>query len=153
MPPGCYRATAMGIARFCVFAELYVEPSTDSNFLQSWGPTYGPLETNIAIMTACLPVMYPLLRRWFPRVFGGPSSGKRSAAEKQERSGYAARAIRAGEEGSIRMQDFGQRRGSVHLWSDSNAGSNEELFKPAGILKTTHVSLLLMGHGFWAGFR
>lgn len=140
----------MGIVRFCTLVDYYVDPSPDYGFGQTWGPAYAQLETSIAIITACLPVMYPLLRRWFPRVFGGPGSGKRSGAEEGQRAGYAAGGSGAGEGASVRMRDFGQRRSSVRLWSDSNAESNEELFKPAGIVKTTHVSLLLMGHRSWA---
>lgn len=142
----------MGIVRFCTLTDTYVDPLPNNRWMQTWGPAYGPLETSIAIITACLPVMYPLLRRWFPRVFGGPGSGKRSGAEKEGRTGYAAGRGKVEDEGSMRMRDFSQRRGSVHLWSDSNAESNEELFKPAGIIKTTHVSLLLVGSPFLGCF-
>lgn len=113
--------------------ETYFEP--DGRFMDSWGPSYGAIETSLAIITACLPALLPLLRAWFPQLF----RNSRSQAS-QGRRYYPQR--RNENEASIRMQDFSHKRGNLRFGSNSTAESHEQLFTSAGIRKTTDVGRL-----------
>ncbi|KAG6353988.1 hypothetical protein INS49_004959 [Diaporthe citri] len=129
--------TAFGIVRFCVLAEEYFEPPK-IRFMQTWGPSFAPFETNLAIITACLPALRPLFRKWFPNVFVSSSNEESRAAEEQrDHTG-----VGSGNDRSITMRDFSHKRGNVRCGSNSTAGSHEPIIDSAGIRKTTdiHVS-------------
>lgn len=130
-----YRVTIFGIVRFCVLAEEYIEPS-NIRFMETWGPSFAAFETNLAIITACLPALRPLFRKWFPNVFVDSSNEESGAAEEQtDHTG-----IESVNDRSIRMRDFSHKRGNVRCGSNSTAGSHEPILASAGIRKTTDVS-------------
>lgn len=118
-----------------MLAEQYWEPP-EIRFMDTWGPTYAATETNLAIITACLPALRPLLRKWFPKTFGNSSNEGSGALD--ERSYYTGG--RSVNEGSIRMQDFSHKRGNVRNGSNSTTESHEALTKSVGIRRTTNVS-------------
>lgn len=118
-----------------MLAEVYWEPP-EIRFMDTWGPSYPAIETNLAITTACLPALRPLLRKWFPNTFGNSSNEASGAIE--ERSYYAGG--RSVNEESIRMQDFSRKRGNVRCGSNSTTESQKVLFTSAGIRRTTEVS-------------
>lgn len=117
-----------------MLAEEYFEPPK-IRFMQTWGPSFAPFETNLAIITACLPALRPLFRAWFPNVFVNSSNQESRAAEEQ----HDHTGIGSGNDRSIMMRDFSHQRGNARCGSNSTTESHEQLFKSAGIRRTTDV--------------
>ena len=141
-----HRVTAIGIVRFCVLAEQYWEPPK-IRFMNTWGPSYSAIETNLAIVTACLPAMLPLLRTWFPRLFGNSSNGGSGPFQQQQQQRrrrwrrYSDEG-RRGNESGVMMQGLCHTRAELHGGSKSPTDSREEMLKSPGIRMTTDVSPL-----------
>lgn len=87
----------------------------------------------MAIMTACLPTLSPLLRKWFPRLF---RNSRRSGSEQNR---YCERGEN-GKERAVKLQDFSHQRPNTRSVSNSATQSQERILDPAGIRKTTDVS-------------
>lgn len=87
-------------------------------------------------MTACLPTLSPLLRKWFPRLFRNFRRGGSEQRRYYEQGG-------SGKERAVQMQDFSHRNNARSV-SNSTAESQEGFFKHAGIRKTTDVSTPLL---------
>jgi hypothetical protein len=70
-----YRVTIVSVVRLYFLNQHLTDTSPDANF--SLGFCVSSIECNLAIITACGPTMWPLLRLWAPGVFGssGPSYG------------------------------------------------------------------------------
>ncbi|KAI3393106.1 hypothetical protein diail_4735 [Diaporthe ilicicola] len=127
--------TIIGIIRVIAFSHFFWNPEYD--FTNTWGPSYSAIEVNLAITAACIPALRPLLRTWFPRLFR-TSSSKQSGSYQKHR--YYAEG-RSGNDRSIRMQNMGHTRANVRGGRDSPTDSQEEMFKSAGIMKTTNVNV------------
>lgn len=130
------RVTVIGIVRLVAFADSFWDPEYD--FMYTWAPSYSPIEVNLAITAACLPALRPLLRTWFPRLFG---------TYNIEQSGpYLNRNCRNGdrsaEEGSIMMSNLGNRHVDARGRSHSPTGSQDSIFNSGGIRRTTEVRRL-----------
>lgn len=109
--------------------EAYFEPKVP--FRETWGPSINGIETSLAIVTANLPALRPLLRTWFPRLF-------RSAASSESERRYAEGST--ANERSLKMRDLSHRRPDDRCGSDSTTESQEQIFPSAGIRRTTDVS-------------
>lgn len=70
------------------------------NLVPDRDPTYNigfvtsAVETNLALITASAPAMMPLLRSWFPSMFGGGGSGA-SKTGRTGRTGVSSAGTRA----------------------------------------------------------
>ena len=63
------RVTITGIIRLALLIRgLYFDPGPDPTY--NIGFVISTIETNLAIITASVPALKPLFRRWFPSVFG-----------------------------------------------------------------------------------
>lgn len=115
-----------------MYADAFYE-SQEYLFTVSWGPSLNTIETSLAIMTASLPTLSPLLRKWFPRLFRNFRSGGSGQGRYYQQRGSV-------KERTVRMQDLSQRRPNTRSVSHSPAQSQEGTLDPAGIRKTTDVS-------------
>lgn len=129
---GC-SVTIIGILRVIAFSHFFWDPSYD--FANTWGPSYSAIEINLAITAACIPALRPLLRRWFPQLFRGSSSKESGPYQKQR---YYEEG-RSANSRSIRMQSLGHTRADIRSGAESPTGSQEEIFKSDGIMKTLNV--------------
>jgi hypothetical protein len=129
----------IGIIRVCVFTQAFYEPQ-DGRFETGWGPSLNAIETSLGIMTACLPTLSPLLRKWFPRIF---RNFRRAGTEQRRYYEQGGSSGGKEHERHVQMQDFSHRHNPRSI-SNSTAESQEGFFKHAGIRKTTNVSTLLL---------
>lgn len=134
----------IGIARLCLFTAAYYDDEAPT-FTVTWGPSLNTLETSLAIMTASLPTLSPLLRAWFPRLFRNMRrSGGGGGANEQRRRYYNTSHSGSGakDRAVVQMSDFSHRQNARRTTSESTTESQEGIFKHAGIRKTTDVSTL-----------
>lgn len=115
-----------------MYADAFYE-SQEYLFTVSWGPALNAIETSLAIMTASLPTLSPLLRKWFPRLFRNCRSGVSGQARYYKQRG-------SGNGRAVKMTDFSRRHPSARSASHSTTESQQGMFDPAGIRKTTDVS-------------
>lgn len=120
----------------------FYEPQ-DGRFECTWGPSLNTIETSLAIMTANLPTLSPLLREWFPGLFRNFRRGN------TDQRRYIDQEV-SGKERSVQMQDFSHRHNARSV-SNSTAESQEGFFKHAGIRKTTDVSTPLLSELVYTG--
>lgn len=85
------RVTAASIARLATIAVGFYGLVPDRDPTYNIGFVTSAIETNLALITASAPAMMPLLRSWFPSMFG---SG--SAAAGASKTGRTARTYRTG---------------------------------------------------------
>ena len=128
----------IGIIRVCVFTQAFYEPQ-DGRFETGWGPSLNAIETSLGIMTACLPTLSPLLRKWFPRIF---RNFRRAGTEQRRYYEQGGSSGGKEHERHVQVQDFSHRHNPRSI-SNSTAESQEGFFKHAGIRKTTNVSIPL----------
>ncbi|KAL1882853.1 hypothetical protein Daus18300_000491 [Diaporthe australafricana] len=127
--------TIIGIIRVIAFSRFFWSPGYD--FGNTWGPSYSAIEINLAITAACVPALRPLLRTWFPRLFRTSVSKESGSCQKHP---YCAEG-RSGNERSIRMHSMGHTRANMRSVRESPTDSQEEIFRPVGIMKTTNVNV------------
>ncbi|KAL6916878.1 hypothetical protein FSHL1_008448 [Fusarium sambucinum] len=107
-------------------------------------PVWGAIETNIAIISASIPALRPLFRRWFPALFGG-SSGVTSGTPYGDRYVNSARGthgLRSHNHDNIHLKDLrGARNQRTEIRSVSPTGSEEEIMTYNGIMRTTNINV------------
>ncbi|KAI2467488.1 hypothetical protein F4781DRAFT_402110 [Annulohypoxylon bovei var. microspora] len=131
--------TVVSIIRLYFLAQNFNDTSLDKNF--SVGFCVSSIECNLAILTASAPALWPLVRRWVPRLkstnnqsyYGHNKYGVTSHAQQ----GY----IRTtdGPEGDIGLKDMSGRR--VHTEVRSSRDSDEEILTGTGIMRTTQFTV------------
>ncbi|KAI1073655.1 hypothetical protein F5B20DRAFT_574650 [Whalleya microplaca] len=66
--------TAISIARVVALVQLFYSPSTLGDPYYDIKMTLSVVEVNLAITAACAPALRPLVKSWFPTLFGGSSN-------------------------------------------------------------------------------
>ena len=79
------RVTAASVARLITIAVGFYDLVPDRDPTYNIGFVTSAVETNLALITASAPAMMPLLRSWFPSMFG--SSSAAAGASKTGRTG------------------------------------------------------------------
>lgn len=110
-------------------------PDPDPSY--SLGPCAESIEGNLAIITASIPALWPLIRQWFPRLVSRlGSTNKTPGPDSYPPSGF---------EGSNRRHTFKMKsmrgQGRSEIRSTSPSGSEEEIMTYNGILRTTAVTV------------
>ncbi|KAI0181749.1 hypothetical protein GGR52DRAFT_54072 [Hypoxylon sp. FL1284] len=131
--------TIVSVVRLYFLTQNLTDTSPDKNF--SLGFCVSSIECNLAILTASAPALWPLVRRWIPRLSSsrgksyGHSYGNSSHAQQK---GY----IRAtdGPEVGIGLKDLNNRR--VRTEVRSARDSDEEILTGTGIMRTTQFTVL-----------
>ncbi|KAG5660245.1 hypothetical protein KAF25_003767 [Fusarium avenaceum] len=138
----------IGIIRVISIHHQLVEgPNPGEDTFYTVLPVWGAVETNIAIICASVPALRPLVRNWFPALFG--SSGATSGTPYGDRyaNGYGnsargASGLRSHNHDDIRMKDLrGSRNQHTEIRSVSPSGSEEEIMTYNGIMRTTNVNV------------
>ncbi|KAI1802340.1 hypothetical protein F4811DRAFT_563320 [Daldinia bambusicola] len=129
--------TVVSIIRLYFLAQNFHDTSPDKNF--SLGFCVSSIECNLAIVTASAPALWPLVRRWMPRL---KSTGGRSYYGTHKYGGTShAHYVRTtdGVDGnSIGLKDLDSRtRTEVRSARDSD----EEILTGTGIMRTTQFTV------------
>ncbi|KAM7194245.1 hypothetical protein V8F33_007391 [Rhypophila sp. PSN 637] len=145
--------TVFSILRMAMLYKLYnpdpfIPGVSDPTY--NIGFVYSTVECNLAIITATIPPLHGLLRRWFPRVFQlstTKSSGcNRSSVFKGNgytggSRGGALQTI-GGSGGGVALKDLKSPKGSAHTRLNSLTNSEEEILgKDRIITRTTSVHI------------
>ncbi|KAI1206127.1 uncharacterized protein F4807DRAFT_238189 [Annulohypoxylon truncatum] len=131
--------TVVSIVRLYFLAQNFNDTSPDKNF--SLGFCVSSIECNLAILTASAPALWPLVRRWLPRLKSTNNQsyyGKHKyGVSSHTQQGY----IRTtdGPENSIGLKDMSGRR--VHTEVRSSRDSDEEILTGTGIMRTTQFTV------------
>lgn len=144
--------TAVSVVRLYYLQQHLVDTDPDANF--SLGFCVSAIECNLAIITACAPAMWPLLRSWMPGVFSslGPSYRKNNAdgdveltSGRQMPQGGATATIGGS---SFATRDIKDVRGDnacgqTDIRASKVDDSDEEalMHKGVGIMRTTDYSV------------
>jgi hypothetical protein len=110
-------------------------PDPDPTY--SFGPCCESIEGNLAILTASIPALWPLIRQWFPRLI----SRLNSSYNKNGSSGWTGRPSavdQSNKRNTFRMKSM---QGRSEIRSKSPTGSEEEIMTYNGILRTTAVTI------------
>ncbi|KAI9055268.1 hypothetical protein LZ554_000231 [Drepanopeziza brunnea f. sp. 'monogermtubi'] len=108
---------------------------------------YSAVETNLAIITASAPALRPLLKTWFPRVFGARYATSASREPSKSRSngprdrGEPLSATAKSDFGTSSFAMGDLKRGNVGIRCVSPSGSEEETMTCNGIVRTTEVDV------------
>ncbi|KAG4443305.1 hypothetical protein IFR05_001249 [Cadophora sp. M221] len=151
--------TIVGILRMAWLIEISYHPAKDFNYDIRF--CYSAVETNLAIITASGPALRPLLKSWFPNIFGTLSSGTTSRGPYGSKSmmGASRDAMKSHNNNtskgntmssksgmksqfgttSFAMKDL--KRGTSEIRSSSPSGSEEEIMTYNGIVRTTEVNV------------
>lgn len=118
-------------------------PDPDPTY--SFGPCCESIEGNLAILTASIPALWPLIRQWFPRLVSRLNSSYKggSAGWTGEPSGVDQSSKRQ----TFMMKSMRSNHGRSELRSKSPSGSEEEIMTYNGILRTTAITMQTGGSG------
>ncbi|PVH78373.1 hypothetical protein DL98DRAFT_397420, partial [Cadophora sp. DSE1049] len=149
--------TIVGILRMAWLIEISYYPAKDFNYDIRF--TYSAVETNLAIITASGPALRPLLKAWFPNVFGSLTSGaSRGPYGSKSKMGASRDAMKShintskgntltsknGSKSPFGNSSFAMKdlkRGTSEIRSQSPSGSEEEIMTYNGIVRTTEVNV------------
>lgn len=135
--------TAVSILRLVTIEKSMSDPTFI--YTNSWGPALSMIETNLAIITACVPALRPLFVIWLPRWFRNKSSGEGGAYPTSGFDGTTRKTLGTRKTTGPRStsQAFEmESRGGIHteIRGHSPTGSEEEIMTYNGIIRTTNVS-------------
>ncbi|KAF7944254.1 hypothetical protein EAE96_010656 [Botrytis aclada] len=160
-----FLVTVVGTVRLAMMVTVFFNPPPyDStrgiSFITS------AIEINLAIITASAPALKPMMRKWFPKLFGSSSDGAynnqnsgpydlqgHSRYGRGTRNGAAFKSSRMSNgTGLIRLEDVpdmpdvkdGRMEDSNGIQRETSKGdgdSDEEIMKYNGIIKTTSVGV------------
>ncbi|TEA20719.1 hypothetical protein C8034_v008083 [Colletotrichum sidae] len=147
--------TVVAIVRLVAIIKLfYVPPDPTEDPFHSIGTVYNVIEVNLAIISASAPALRPMFRKWWPKVFGGMTSGKSSnlkyyahGSRPRNNNNNNSNTRDGGGGGgggdSIKLKDMRLNRSGhrTEIRSTSPTGSEEEIMTYNGIVRTTNVNL------------
>lgn len=133
------------------------------DYINGWGTTYSQIESCLAIITACIPALRPLFAVLMPGLFlptttsselgAGSEAGRWFATTTiggtQVMSGY--RSGQRHKHAGVRVSDDDgdafqlQRVGCTQLRGHSPSGSEQEIIRHGGIVRTTRVCMFPAG--------
>ncbi|TGO37243.1 hypothetical protein BHYA_0102g00290 [Botrytis hyacinthi] len=157
--------TVVGIVRLAMMVTVFFNPPP---FNSTRGISFvtSAIEINLAIITASAPALKPVMRQWFPKLFGSSSDGAynnqnsgpyalqgNSRYKRRTRNGAGFKNSRLSDgNGLIRLDDVpdipddknGRTEDSNKIQRETSKGdgdSDEEIMKYNGIIKTTSVGV------------
>ncbi|ATZ58524.1 hypothetical protein BCIN_16g02840 [Botrytis cinerea B05.10] len=157
-----FLVTIVGIVRLAMMITVFFHPPP-ADSTRSIGFVTSAIEINLAIITASAPALKPMMRQWFPKLFGSSSDGAynnqssgpyafqgNSRYERGTRNGagFKSSPLSNGN-GLIRLEDMPDAKDGVtedpngiqREMSKGDGDSDEEIMKYEGIIKTTSVGV------------
>ncbi|KAI1078397.1 hypothetical protein F5B20DRAFT_571641 [Whalleya microplaca] len=146
--------TIISIVRLVsVYKVFYVKPDPNADTYYDISVTLNVVEINLAIISATGPALRPLMRRWFPKWFGGSSGAQYSSGARKYGSnpGYDLQSrinvhyrndtdnLSHGHNSGIALKGMSRSSKAQHteIRSISPSGSEEEIMTYNGIMRTT----------------
>lgn len=141
----------VGIIRVVDVYHLFLaEPDPNADPYYSITVVYASVEVNLAIITATIPTLRPLFRKWFPNIFGG-SSGRRdghpyySGTYGSRSRSRGARILHSEDHDVSNVVSLksmnGARAHQTEVTTASPNTSEEEIMRYHGIMRTTNVQV------------
>ncbi|KAK7434770.1 integral membrane protein [Colletotrichum acutatum] len=138
--------TAVSVIRLFFLAKNFTDKSLDANF--SLGFCVSSIECNLAIITASVPALWPLIRRWVPQLKSSKDQGYYNHQNHTGQQGW----IRTGDghegesstvNGDISLRGINTRytKTKAHSSGSFARDSDEELMKGTGIMRTTNFEV------------
>lgn len=128
------------ILRLSSLANLYYgNPSADPTYKIDF--VYSTIECNLAIISASVPPLYGMLKRWFPRMFPTVNGSSARTSSRRldgvgEAGSYALKTIGGSAMGAKGLAGLSSGR-SAHVRVGSLTASEAEILGRDGIVKTT----------------
>lgn len=108
---------------------------------------YSTIECNLAIITATIPPLRGLMKKWFPRMFTTGAPGKNSAYQiNSGRYGGGSRGFQT-IGGSVVLDDLKSPGRAKHSRLGSLSNSEEEILGQDRIIRTTAVQITYEDRG------
>ena len=148
--------TAVSIGRVVLLVQGFFYPNRlNTDYTYNIGFCISAIETNLAIVTASAPHLRPLLKRWFPRLFGapetwafeGPYGGQNNYVTKPSTGSSGTKnkyPLRNGE-----RFELGNTQGLAGIPHENRGESQEDIMTTDGIMKTTNNSVRSAEQGQW----
>lgn len=143
-----YSVTIIGIIRVIdVYHLFFSKPDPNKDPYHSITLVYSSVEVNVAILTATIPTLRPLVRKWFPGLFAGSSANTGANRYYGSRYGSRSRGMhtlesRHDDSNGMPLKDI--RNSRIHqteITSGSPNTSEEEIIRYPGIMRTTDVNV------------
>ena len=135
-----YSVTIVSCIRLKLLIDVFKpdpnHPETDPTF--SFGPCCESIEGNLAILTASMPALWPLIRQWFPRFISRLNSSYKNGSTGW--TGNNGGAEQSAKRQTFMMKSMRSTQGRSELRSKSPSGSEEEIMTYNGILRTTAIT-------------
>ncbi|KAK2737575.1 hypothetical protein FQN55_001005 [Onygenales sp. PD_40] len=154
----------VAVIRLAELIRLFYHSDPNGDPFHSITITLSAVEVNVAIISASIPALYPILRVWMPGIFGSSTAkySYRYGASIPGHSGVPRQGTGAGSSSNIGGGSFyrGESRGGVGIGmrnmrggpqhvsdcrSQSPSGSEEDIIAYHGILKSTDVRVKFDG--------
>lgn len=139
-----HSVTIFSILRMRSIYLLYYPPADPGpDPTHNIGFVYSTIECNLAIITATIPALHGLMRKWFPRFFQ-LSSSSRSGYKNGYHPGYhtgGSRPLHTIGGSSIGLKDLKSPARSQHTRLGSVSNSEEDILGKDRITRTTSVQI------------
>ncbi|KAI1267380.1 hypothetical protein F5Y18DRAFT_380055 [Xylariaceae sp. FL1019] len=148
--------TVISIVRaYDIYVLFFVPADPDADPYYNIQVMLNVVEINLAIISASIPALRPLMRRWFPSIFGGSTNKDTNGNYKygtNPRYGngtYGRGGAHHGESGlayghggiALKSLSRNDRLAHTEVRSTSPSGSEEEIMTTNGIMRTTDVTV------------
>lgn len=138
----------MGIIRVIdVYRIFFTKPDPNVDPYYNISVVYSSVEVNLAIITATIPTLRPLFRKWFPNLFSG-SSGRSNGRPYYNTYGSRSRGAHTLQSDDrdpsniVSLKKMGGARAhQAEVTTASPNTSEEEIMRYHGIMRTTNVQV------------
>lgn len=97
-----------------IYKLFYVPPNPNNDPFHDIGVVYNVVEVNIAIISASAPALRPMFRWWWPKLFGGITSGKTSGLKYYGNPSQSRNTARDGDGDIIALKDMHDAPGTPY---------------------------------------
>lgn len=137
-----------------IYKLFFSKPDPNADSYHDISLVYASVEVNLAIVSASIPTLRPLFRRWFPSLFGG--SSKKQSQYPYDQNSITGRMRTIGSshvDRDIPLKDVlsSSRRPRTEVASVSPTGSEERIMGCNGILRTTNVNVAYESNSKYSG--
>ncbi|KAI0143583.1 hypothetical protein GGR57DRAFT_350258 [Xylariaceae sp. FL1272] len=146
--------TVISIVRaYDIYMLFFVPADPDADPYYNIQVMLNVVEINLAIVSASVPALRPLMRRWFPRLFGGSTNKDTNgnymygSNQRYGKGTFGRGGAHHGESGlayghggiALKSLSRNDRMAHTEVRSTSPSGSEEEIMTSNGIMRTTDV--------------
>ncbi|CAN8103497.1 unnamed protein product [Discula destructiva] len=135
--------TAVGITRLAMFRIAWTDRDK-LDYWDSWGPALGQIESALAIITACIPTLRPVVATWMPSILASEPDYGSADFLASRTFGGGTMMPRAGRRASAVSDAFelhrvGRARTTIR--SHSTYGSEDGIVASNNMMKKTQVDV------------